>query len=76
MVLLSYQEMFQPSCIKLSRSMSSQKADGTLTGGNGRLFNEGALHKCVIGEMKGKGWGRSGEVDGVMGVKYREIERW
>lgn len=48
--------MFQPSCIKLSRSMSSQKADGTLTGGNGRLFNEDALHKCVIGEMKGKGW--------------------
>lgn len=34
MVPLSYQEMFQPGCIKLSRSVSWQKADGTLTRGD------------------------------------------
>lgn len=33
MVPLPYQEMFQPGCIQLSRPMSWQKADGTLTRG-------------------------------------------
>lgn len=48
MVLLSYQKMFQPSCIKLSRSVSLQKADGTLTGGD-----RSALYKYVTVERQG-----------------------
>lgn len=42
-------KMFQPSCIKLSRSVPLQKADGTHTGGDRR-----ALYKYVTGEVKCK----------------------
>lgn len=34
MASLSYQGMFQPKCIKLSRSVSWQKVDGTFIGGD------------------------------------------
>lgn len=55
MISLSYQETFQPSCIKLSRLASWRKADGTLTGGDRTVCNEGALYKHVTGEEKSNG---------------------